>query len=526
MHHGQLRALDHISLRVFPGEVYAIIGANGAGKSTLLRTIAGLHQPTEGSIRYDGQDVTRIRPERRAISGIVMVPEGRRLFGSLTVDENLQVGATYARKGPWTIERVYELFSWMKDRRAQRTEQLSGGEQQSVAIGRALVANPRVLLLDELSLGLAPVVVQRIYGMLPADPGHRADRAASRAGREPGAAGGLTPAMPARGADHAGRQAVGGHAGTGGGRLLRPEDRAGRRGERGAVMVWVNDIIQGILVGGLYALFACGLSLMFGVMKVINLAHGDLAIIGGYIAVGVIAVTHIPVLWSFVIVVPLMAVLGYVLQRTVIQAALDRSILTTLLVTFGLSVVIENALLEFVNANSHSLGVNDAIITSSFSIGSQISIAYLLLLIFVVAVVVLTGLQYFLSRSRYGRMIRAVADDREAAQLSGIDYRHVFGIAAAIAFATVALAGIAYGMYSQFSPTTGTDTILLFAFAAVVIGGLGSLWGTLLGGVVLGVSQAIGAQISGSDEFLAGYIVFLAVLVLRPQGLIARRATS
>jgi branched-chain amino acid transport system ATP-binding protein len=167
VHHGQLRALDHVSLRVFPGEVYAIIGANGAGKSTLLRTIAGLHRPTEGSIRFDGTNVTKVRPERRAISGIVMVPEGRRLFGSLTVEENLQVGATYARKGPWTIERVYELFAWMKDRRTQRAEQLSGGEQQSVAIGRALVANPRVLLLDELSLGLAPVVVQRIYGMLP-----------------------------------------------------------------------------------------------------------------------------------------------------------------------------------------------------------------------------------------------------------------------------------------------------------------------------------------------------------------------
>jgi branched-chain amino acid transport system ATP-binding protein len=167
VHHGQLRALDRISLRVFPGEVYAIIGANGAGKSTLLRTIAGLHQPTEGSIRYDGKDVTRMRPERRATSGIAMVPEGRRLFGSLTVEENLQVGATYARPGPWRIEQVYELFSWMKDRRTQRTEQLSGGEQQAVAIGRALVANPRVILLDELSLGLAPVVVQRIYGMLP-----------------------------------------------------------------------------------------------------------------------------------------------------------------------------------------------------------------------------------------------------------------------------------------------------------------------------------------------------------------------
>jgi branched-chain amino acid transport system ATP-binding protein len=167
VHHGQLRALQDISLQVFPGEVYAIIGANGAGKSTLLRTIAGLHRPTAGTVLFDGTDVTRVRPERRATQGIVMVPEGRRLFGSLSVEENLKVGATYARPGPWAIDRVYELFGWMRERRHQRTAQLSGGEQQAVAIGRALVANPRVLLLDELSLGLAPVVVQRIYGMLP-----------------------------------------------------------------------------------------------------------------------------------------------------------------------------------------------------------------------------------------------------------------------------------------------------------------------------------------------------------------------
>jgi branched-chain amino acid transport system ATP-binding protein len=167
VHHGQLRALDQVSLRVFPGQVYAIIGANGAGKSTLLRTIAGLHRPAEGTIWLAGTNVTAVRPERRARCGIAMVPEGRRLFGSLSVEENLQVGATYARPGDWSIERVYELFSWMKDRRAQRAGQLSGGEQQSVAIGRALVANPRVLLLDELSLGLAPVVVQRIYAALP-----------------------------------------------------------------------------------------------------------------------------------------------------------------------------------------------------------------------------------------------------------------------------------------------------------------------------------------------------------------------
>jgi len=289
-------------------------------------------------------------------------------------------------------------------------------------------------------------------------------------------------------------------------------------------VAWVNAIIQGILTGGLYALFACGLSLMFGVMKVVNLAHGDLAVIAGYIAIGIVAVTHVPVLWSFVIVVPVMALLGYVLQRTVIQTALDRGVLTTLIVTLGLSLVIENGLLQFFTANTRGIGANLALVTGAFTIGSQISIGYLLLLTFGVAVAVLLGLQYFLSRSKYGRLIRAVADDKEAAQLAGADYRHVFGIAAAVALGTVALGGIAYGMYVDLDPTTGTDTILLFAFAAVVIGGLGSLWGTLVGGVVLGIAQQIGAQINISDELLAGYIVFLVVLVLRPQGLLSRGA--
>jgi branched-subunit amino acid ABC-type transport system permease component len=291
-------------------------------------------------------------------------------------------------------------------------------------------------------------------------------------------------------------------------------------------MAWVNAIIQGILIGGLYALFACGLSLMFGVMKVVNLAHGDLAVLAGYIGVGVIAVSHVPVLWSIPIVVVLMAVIGYILQRSLLQGAISRGELTTLIVTFGLSIIIENALQQFFTANSRGLGVGDSFITASFSIGSQITIAWLYVVIFVLAVVVLLGLQQYLTRSRYGRLIRAVADDQEAAQLSGANYRHVFGIAAAIAFGTVAVAGMFEGMITTISPTLGTDTILLFAFASVVIGGLGSLWGTLLGGVILGVAQAVGAQINPSWEQLAGYAVFLLVLVIRPQGLVGQGATT
>jgi branched-chain amino acid transport system permease protein len=291
-------------------------------------------------------------------------------------------------------------------------------------------------------------------------------------------------------------------------------------------MAWVNAIIQGVLTGGLYALFACGLSLMFGVMKVVNLAHGDLAVVAGYVAIGIIAATHVPVLASFLIVVPVMAVLGYVLQRTLIQSALNRGVLTTLIVTLGLSLVIENGLLQFFTANTRGIGAGMALVSDSWDIGSQIEIAYLLVLIFGVAVAVLLGLQFFLSASRYGRLIRATADDQEAVQLAGADYRHVFGIAAALALGTVALGGIAYGMYVDLDPTAGTDTILLFAFAAVVIGGLGSLWGTLVGGIVLGVAQQIGAQVNISYEVLAGYLIFLIVLVLRPQGLTSRRTQS
>jgi branched-chain amino acid transport system permease protein len=290
-------------------------------------------------------------------------------------------------------------------------------------------------------------------------------------------------------------------------------------------VTWLNAVIQGVLLGGFYALFACGLSLLFGVMGIINLAHGDFAVIAGYVAVVLVPQTHLPMVFGFLVVVPIFALGGYILQRTLFQAALSRGDpLTILLVTFGLSIITENALLQAFTSNGQSLNIGN-LIADSINPSNVISISDISLAVLIIAIVVLGGLQLMLSRTSMGRTIRAVADDREAAELVGINHRHVFGIAAAIALATVALAGLASGMITEFAPATGTNN-LLFAFEAVVIGGIGSLWGTLVGGMVLGIAQQIGAQINPAYQILAGHVVFLAVLAFRSRGLFAVREAA
>lgn len=289
-------------------------------------------------------------------------------------------------------------------------------------------------------------------------------------------------------------------------------------------MNWVNAVVQGILLGGLYALFATGLSILFGVVRVVNLAHGDFAVLAAYLALVVVTTTHVHPLLTLLIVVPLFGVLGYFGQRLVIQKSLDVSPVTTLLVSFGLSVVIQNALLVAFSADSHSFDVGH-LISASVQVTPQLSIAVVSVMIFLSAVLLLIGLQLFLSGTAIGRQIRASADDQEAARIAGVDTHHVFGIAAAIAFASVAIAGVALGIYSSFDPSAGPPR-LIYAFEAVIIGGVGSLWGTLVGGIVLGVAQTLGSQIDPSSGVLAGHLVFLALLALRPQGLVRARLAA
>jgi branched-chain amino acid transport system permease protein len=282
-------------------------------------------------------------------------------------------------------------------------------------------------------------------------------------------------------------------------------------------MDWVNAIIQGILLGGLYALFAAGLSLMFGVMRFVNIAHGDFIVLAAYGALAVVATTGVHPLWSLVVVVPGMGVLGYFGQRILLNRTLGTDILPPLLVTFGLSVIIQNLLLEVFSADSQKLQAG-WLETASFEPVDGLWLGVMPLLIFASAVIVIGGLQAFFYKTSLGRVLRATSDDQDTVRLMGANNAKVFGYATAIASAVVGIAGVYLAMRTNFDPSVGPAR-LLFAFEAVIIGGLGNLWGTLAGGIILGVAQAIGAQIDPGIQILAGHLAFLVVLVVKPQGL-------
>lgn len=284
-------------------------------------------------------------------------------------------------------------------------------------------------------------------------------------------------------------------------------------------MNWLDTIVQGVLLGGLYALFAAGLSLVFGIMRLVNLAHGDLIVMGAYLILTVVSVLGINPFLAALVAMPVMFGLGWLLQRVVLNRVLGDDILPPLLVTFGLQIVLQNALLQGFSADSQRVGAG-ALETASWNLG-PVTVGVMPVLTFASAIFVIVVLNQVFYRTSLGRAFRATSDDPVTASLMGIKPAGVFAIATGIAMIVVTIAALYLGMRANFDPTIGPAR-LIYAFEAVIIGGLGSLWGTLAGGIIIGVAQTVGAAISPEWQILAGHIAFLVVLLLKPRGLFPR----
>ncbi len=280
---------------------------------------------------------------------------------------------------------------------------------------------------------------------------------------------------------------------------------------------WLNTILQGVMLGGLYALFAMGLSLMFGVMRLTNVAHGDFIIMTAFAAFAATASFGINLGMALLLLLPLAFVFGYGLQRGVLNGTLGKDPLPSLVVTFGLSIVIQNLLMEIFSADTRSISAF-GVETKSLQLADNVFLGVLPLIIFSIAVGAAAAMQWLFGKTAIGRAFRATSDDKEAAQLMGLDHRHVYALATAIAFVLIAIAGVLQGMRTTISPSDGPG-LLLYAFEAVIIGGMGSFWGTFSGGIILGVAQAIGFRIDPGWGILIGHFVFLTMLIVKPNGL-------
>lgn len=284
-------------------------------------------------------------------------------------------------------------------------------------------------------------------------------------------------------------------------------------------MIWVDTILQGVLLGGLYALFALGLSLSFGIMRMVNLAHGDLILLGSYLILVLSGSLFLPPLLAGVLALPLMFALGWLLQRFVLNRAMGKDILPPLIVTFGLSILIQNGLLALFTADSRRLSLG-GLETQSISVAG-LNFGLLPLLTFVGAVAAVIGLNLLFFRTKLGRAFRATSDDPVTLGLMGRDPRSVFAMATGVAMVVAGVAAFFLASRASFDPAIGPSR-LIFAFEAVIIGGLGSFWGTLAGGIVLGVAQTVGGAIDPELQVLAGHLAFILILFIRPRGLFPR----
>jgi len=279
----------------------------------------------------------------------------------------------------------------------------------------------------------------------------------------------------------------------------------------------MQPVLNGILLGGLYALIAIGMSMMFGIVKLVNLAHGDMMILASYLGLVFASWLGINPFFALIVTVPVMFVVGYVFQGFLLNRVLGKAMEPPLLVAFGVSIIVQNFLLMVFTPDARS--IITALGTRSIVVSEYLSISVLYLVNFFTGVAVIFFLYLFFQKSYLGRAIRAASDDEVAARLMGINTRRTYGLAMGIAMMTAAVAGVLVGMTFTFYPHTGPQ-YLIIAFGVVVIGGLGSIKGTFVGGFILALAQLLGAHYLGPGfQLLSGYVVLLIVLALRPQGI-------
>ncbi len=283
---------------------------------------------------------------------------------------------------------------------------------------------------------------------------------------------------------------------------------------------FAQPVTNGILLGGLYAVVGIGMAMIFGILRLTNLAHGDLMVLASYLSLVVVGALGINPLLSLVLVLPAMFVVGFVLESQLLNRVLGKGMEPPLLVAFGVSIIMQNALLGIFTPDARSL--SSGFTTARIPVTEHYSIPVVYLVDFLVGALVILVLNQFLQRTYVGRAIRAASDDEDAARLAGISAKRIYGYAMGIAMVTAGVAGVLVGITVPFYPSSGTS-FLIIAFGVVVIGGLESMIGTLLAGMILGLAQTLGAHFFGTGvQLLAGYIVLLLVLAIRPQGLFAK----
>jgi len=283
----------------------------------------------------------------------------------------------------------------------------------------------------------------------------------------------------------------------------------------------LEPLINGLLLGGLYAVIGIGLSLVFGIMRQVNLAHGELMILASYLSLVFLQLFAIHPMMTFLFVIPVIFILGYLIQTFLFNRVLEKGMESYLMISFGLSIILQNLMLLIFTPDARTLQTSLAI--KSLNVLDLFNVPVILLVDFLTGIIVLGLLHFIMKKTYLGWAIRAATDDLTAARLVGINPRKVYALAMGMAVITAAISGVLVGMTFTFYPHSGTQ-YLIIAFGVVIIGGLGSLPGTFLGGLILGVSQLLGGRIIGPGlQLLSGYIILLIVLTIKPQGILGRR---